>query len=113
MQLRSRRPFPGAISYSTTSLLLYGMQNASHRYPSDLHDSEWQLLQPLLIVRRLAGGSGFHSLPKRGMVERTLGWLVKSRRLACDYETAPQSSEAMIYLPLIRLMLKRLAIATP
>ena len=50
----------------------------------------------LEIVRRLAGGSGFHSLPKRGMVERTLGWLVKSRRLARDYETAPQSSEAMM-----------------
>jgi hypothetical protein len=33
--------------------------------------------------------------------------------LARDYETAPQSSESMIYLTLIRLMLKRLANATP
>lgn len=67
----------------------------------------------LEIVRRLEGVSGFHILPKRWIVERTLGWLVKSRRLARDYETAPQSSEAMIYLTMIRLMLKRLARAQP
>ena len=42
-------------------------------------------------------------------MERTLSWLVKSRRLARDYETAPHSSESMIYLVMIRLMLKRLA----
>ena len=64
----------------------------------------------LEIVRRLEGVSGFHVLPKRWIVERTLGWLVKSRRLARDYETATQSSESMIYLVMIRLMLKRLAI---
>jgi putative transposase len=63
----------------------------------------------LEIVRRLEGVSGFHILPKRWIVERTLGWLVKSRRLARDYETATQSSESMIYLTMIRLMLKRLA----
>jgi putative transposase len=67
----------------------------------------------LEIVRRLEGVSGFHILPKRGIVERTRGWLVKSRRLARDYETATQSSEAMIYLTLIRLMLKRLANVKP
>ncbi len=67
----------------------------------------------LEIVRRLEGQSGFHILPKRWIVERTLGWLVKSRRLARDYETATQSSEAMIYLTMIRLMLKRLANVKP
>jgi putative transposase len=67
----------------------------------------------LEIVRRLEGVSGFHILPKRWIVERTLGWLVKSRRLARDYETATQSSEAMIYLTMIRLMLKRLAHIKP
>lgn len=67
----------------------------------------------LEIVRRLEGVSGFHILPKRWIVERTLGWLVKSRRLARDYETATQSSEAMIYLTMIRLMLKRLANVKP
>jgi len=63
----------------------------------------------LEIVRRLGDQVGFQILPKRWIVERTLGWMVKSRRLARDYETATQSSEAMIYLTLIRLMLKRLA----
>ena len=67
----------------------------------------------LEIVRRLEGVSGFHVLPKRWIVERTLGWLVKSRRLARDYETATHSSEAMIYLTMIRLMLKRLANVQP
>ena len=67
----------------------------------------------LEIVRRLEGVSGFHILPKRWIVERTLGWLVKSRRLARDYETATQSSEAMIYLTMIRLMLNRLATVNP
>ena len=67
----------------------------------------------LAIVRRLEGVSGFHILPKRWIVERTLGWLVKSRRLARDYETSTQSSESMIYLTMIRLMLKRLANVTP
>ena len=63
----------------------------------------------LEIVRRLEGRTGFYILPKRWIVERTLGWLVKSRRLARDYETLPASSEAIIYLVMIRLMLKRLA----
>jgi putative transposase len=67
----------------------------------------------LEIVRRLEGIRGFHVVPQRWIVERTLGWLVKSRRLARDYETATQSSEAMIYLTMIRLMLKRLANVNP
>jgi putative transposase len=67
----------------------------------------------LEIVRRLAGQAGFHILPKRWIVERTLSWLVKSRRLARDYETLPKSSESIIYLAMIRLMLKRLTNVKP
>ena len=63
----------------------------------------------LEMVKRLGDKTGFYVLPKRWIVERTLRWLVKSRRLARDYETAPHSSESMIYLVMIRLMLKRLA----
>ena len=63
----------------------------------------------LEIVRRLGDKTGFYILPKRWIVERTLSWLVKSRRLARDYETLPTSSEAIIYLVMIPLMLKRLA----
>ena len=63
----------------------------------------------LLIVRRSAGVTGFVVLPRRRVVERTLGWLGRWRRLAKDYEELPDISEAMITLAMIRLMLQRLA----
>jgi len=50
----------------------------------------------------------FVVLPKRWIVERTFGWLGKYRRLSKDYETLPSSSETMIYLAMINLMLHRL-----
>lgn len=60
------------------------------------------------IVKRTAQPRGFAVLPKRWIVERTLGWLVKNRRLRCDYEQLPATSEALIYVAMIRLMLRRL-----
>jgi putative transposase len=62
----------------------------------------------LIIVRRIAGITGFVLLPRRWVVERTLGWLGRWRRLARDYEELPEVSEAMITLAMIRLMLHRL-----
>jgi len=50
----------------------------------------------------------FVVLPKRWIVERTFGWFCKYRRLSRDYETLPTSSETMIYLAMINLMLHRL-----
>ena len=46
--------------------------------------------------------------PKRWVVQRTFAWLGRSRRLSKDYEMLPCSSEAFVYLAMIRLMLKRL-----
>jgi putative transposase len=51
---------------------------------------------------------GIERLPRRWVVERTFAWLGKYRRLSKDYEFLPESSELMIYLAMIRLMLKRL-----
>jgi putative transposase len=61
------------------------------------------------VVRRLAGSTGFVLLSRRWVVERTLGWLGRWRRLAKDYEELPEVAEAMIKLAVIRLMLHRLA----
>ena len=62
----------------------------------------------LIIVRRIAGTTGFVVIPRRWIVERTLGWLGRWRRLSKDYEELPEVSQAMVTLPMIRLMLHRL-----
>ncbi len=60
-------------------------------------------------IKRCDRAHGFVLLPKRWVVERTWGWLNWSRRLSKDYEVLPETSEAFIYVAMIRLMLKRLA----
>ena len=59
------------------------------------------------IVKRSNLGK-FVVLPKRWIVERTFAWLSNYRRLSKDYESNPQSSESMIRLAMINLMLHRL-----
>ncbi len=63
----------------------------------------------LEIVKHLVKVVGFKLLPRRWVVERTIGWLNRSRRLSKDYEQNTRSSEAMIQLVMIRIMLRRLA----
>lgn len=65
----------------------------------------------LEIVTKLADQVGFQVLRKRWIVERTFGWLTGNRRLARDYERLPETSEAFIYVAMIRLMTKRMACA--
>jgi len=62
----------------------------------------------LEIVRRPEEAKGFVLVKKRWIVERTLGWLGKCRRLAKDYEFLPESSQSMVYLAMINLMVHRL-----
>lgn len=61
------------------------------------------------IVHRNPDVKGFDVQPKRWIVERTFAWFSMYRRLSKDYEYYTTSSEAMIYLASIRLMLKRCA----
>ena len=63
----------------------------------------------LEVVTRPEGTKGFVVLPRRWVVERTFGWFGRSRRLSKDYEQLPETSEAMIYAAMSRLMVKRLA----
>jgi putative transposase len=63
----------------------------------------------LQIVERSADTEGFALLPHRWIVERTLSWLMRNRRLSKDYERKVQTSEAFIEVAMIRMMLRRLA----
>jgi putative transposase len=61
------------------------------------------------IVKRPEGSKGFVLLPRRWVVERTFGWFNHYRVLSKDYEVLPRNSEAVIYLAMIHLMVRRLA----
>jgi len=63
----------------------------------------------LQIVEKLGDQVGFQVLPKRWIVERTFSWINRQRRLGKDYERLPETSEAFIYVAMVRLMLNRLA----
>ena len=67
-----------------------------------------QLRCVLEIVKRNPSSQGFEVLPRRWVVERTLGWLSRNRRLSRDYERLPVTSETFIYIAMTHLMLKRL-----
>jgi putative transposase len=69
-------------------------------------EHRWFRLEPVL---RSDDMKGFVVLPRRWVVERTLAWLTQCRRLGKDYEGLTASSEAMIYIAMTRLMLRRLA----
>jgi putative transposase len=62
----------------------------------------------LEIVRRPDGAKGFVLLPHRWMSERTFAWLGRCRRLSKDYEHRTDTSEAMVMISMIHLMLRRL-----
>jgi len=65
----------------------------------------------LEIIKRNDNVKGFKVLPRRWVVERTFGWLGRYRRFSKDYEQLTSSSEAMIHIAMIGLMVKRLAAA--
>jgi transposase len=60
------------------------------------------------IVRRSDHAKGFTVLPKRWIVERTIAWLNRCRRLAKDWENRNRKALAFLRLASIRLMLRKL-----
>ena len=67
----------------------------------------------LEIVKRNDDVKGFKHLPKRWVVERTFSWLSNCRRLSKHYEYWNETSEAMIHVAMIQLMLRRLTKKNP
>jgi putative transposase len=63
----------------------------------------------LEVVSRPPGAQGFLLLPKRWVAERTFSWNDRCRRHSKDFERRTDSSEAMIKISAIGLMLRRLA----
>ena len=60
------------------------------------------------MVKRNQETDGFEVLPRRWVVERTFAWFGRYRRLSKDYEYLPNSSETMLYIAMINVMLRRL-----
>jgi putative transposase len=90
---------------------------ADQAYRGDLGAWLWGL-RPwrkvcLEIVKRPEGIKGFLLLPKRWIVERTFAWLSRYRRLSKDYEYLTQTSETMIRVAMIHVMVRRLARTVP
>jgi putative transposase len=73
------------------------MANANHQSGIDVE-----------IKEREAGVKGFVPVRKRWVVERTFGWLNRSRRLSKDYERTLSSSQAWIDVAMIRIGVARL-----
>ncbi len=64
------------------------------------------------IVKRSDAAKGFTVLPKRWIVERTIGWLNRCRRLAKDWECLNRSALAFLRWASVRMMLRKLCQTT-
>jgi transposase len=62
----------------------------------------------LEIVKRSDTAKGFVLLPRRWVVERTLAWLNRNRRLAKDFEATIESATTWLYIASVKLMSRRL-----
>jgi len=61
------------------------------------------------IVKGTADAVGFQLLPRRWVVERTLAWLNRNRRLAKDFEASIASAKAWVYIASVQLLIRRLS----
>lgn len=63
----------------------------------------------LEIVKHHEAKRGFVLLPRRWVIERTFGWLGRSRRLARDYERLAETLAGWLWLAFLGLLLARIA----
>jgi putative transposase len=70
------------------------------------------LQRALVSVKRPRRTQGFQVLQWRWIMERTCGWLNRSRRLSKDFEALPETTETWIRIAMIQLMVRRLAART-
>ena len=61
------------------------------------------------IIKRSDSARGFELLPRRWVVERTLAWLNRNRRLARDFEQTIASATAWLFIASIQLFARRIA----
>ncbi len=85
---------------------LYG--DAGYQGPKFQNALKRVLRVKLEIVKRSDAAKSFVVLPKRWIVERTIGWLNRCRRLAKDWEKLNRKALAFLRLAPIRLMVRRL-----
>jgi transposase len=63
------------------------------------------------VIKRSDVAKGFVLLPRRWVVERTLAWLNRNRRLAKDFEATTESAVTWLFIASVKLMSRRLAVA--
>ncbi len=82
---------------------------ADQAYTGELGEYLWKAYQVILeIVEKPLGQTGFVVLARRWVVERTLAWLGRYRRLSKDYEQREEYSETWVYLASIGRMIGKL-----
>lgn len=96
---RVRRRFP----FITTIFADGGYQGPRARQAAR-RSGHWRIE----VVKRSDRAGGFVVEAKRWIVERTLAWISRCRRLAKDFERHARKAAAFIRLAMIRLMLRRL-----
>ena len=65
---------------------------------------EWELE----VVERTLGSRGGSRVPRRWVVERTFRWISRNRRMSKEYERKVQTSETLIQVEMIRLLIARM-----
>jgi putative transposase len=84
---------------------------ADHKYNNRTLDrwlAQQEVRYKIEVVERPVGAKGFLLLHRRWVVERTFAWLGRYRRNSKDYERLTASSEAVVKVSMIHLMLQRL-----